>query len=205
VLGLTLPVTLTCALFADDLVLVLLGPNWKDSAGVVRLLAPTISIFAIINPLGWLIYSLGLVKRSLKIALVFAPLMITGYVMGLPYGPKGVAFAYSAVLTLWAVPHILWCVHGTPISFWDILQAVRRPLVSSLLAGAVALGVRLTWGQFFPPFVLLVVESGVLFVVFFGVLLFAAGQKSLYLDLLRGLRGSSTVAEEFPVSSALSK
>jgi O-antigen/teichoic acid export membrane protein len=205
VLGLTLPVTLTCALFADDLVLVLLGPNWKDSAGVVRLLAPTISIFAIINPLGWLIYSLGLVKRSLKIALVFAPLMITGYVMGLPYGPKGVAFAYSAVLTLWAVPHILWCVHGTPISFWDILQAVRRPLASSLLAGAVALGVRLTWGQFFPPFVLLVVESGVLFVVFFGVLLFAAGQKSLYLDLLRGLRGSSTVAEEFPVSSALSK
>jgi hypothetical protein len=40
----------------------------------------------------------------------------------------------------------------------------------------------------------LVLESSVLFVTFFGVLLFAAGQKSLYLDLLKGLKGSSSDA-----------
>jgi PST family polysaccharide transporter len=202
VLGLTLPITLACALFADDLISVLLGPVWKEAAAIVRLLAPTIAIFAIINPLGWLIYSLGLVARSLKIALVFAPLMITGYAIGLPYGPKGVAFAYSAVMTLWVIPHILWCVHGTAISFRDILLALSRPLASSMLAGGVAFGVRLTCGQFFPPLARLVLESSVLFVTFFGVLLFAAGQKSLYLDLLRGLKGSSPVAEKLSVSSA---
>ena len=202
VLGLTLPITLTCALFADDLIFVLLGPVWKEAAAIVRLLAPTIAIFAIINPLGWLIYSLGLVARSLKIALVFAPLMITGYAIGLPYGPKGVAFAYSAVMTLWVIPHILWCVHGTAISFRDILLALSRPLASSMLAGGVAFGVRLTCGQFFPPLARLVLESSVLFVTFFGVLLFAAGQKSLYLDLLRGLKGQSPVAEKLSVSSA---
>ena len=149
VLGLTLPITIACALFADDVVFVVLGPKWKDAVAIVRLLAPTIAIFAIINPLGWLIYSIGLVARCLKIALVFAPIMITGYVMGLPYGPKGVAFAYSAVMTLWVIPHILWCVHGTAISLRDILLAVSRPLASGIVAGGLAFGVRLICGHSF--------------------------------------------------------
>ena len=88
VLGLTLPITIACALFADDVVLFFLGPNWKDAAAIVRLLAPTMAILAIINPLGWLIYSMGLVARGLKIALVFGPIVITGCAIGLPYGPK---------------------------------------------------------------------------------------------------------------------
>jgi PST family polysaccharide transporter len=189
VLGLTLPVTIACALFADDLVFVVLGPKWTDTAVIVRLLAPTIAIFAIINPLGWLTYSLGLVARCLKIALVFAPIMITGCVIGLPYGPKGVAFAYSTVMTLWVIPHILWCVHGTVISLRDILLAVSRPAASGILAGTLAFQGQLIFGQFVPPLLRLVLESGVLFITFFGTLLFVAGQKALYLDLLQGLKG----------------
>jgi PST family polysaccharide transporter len=193
VLGLTLPITIACALFADDVVFVLLGPKWKDTAAIVSFLAPTIAIFAIINPLGWLIYSLGLVARSLKIALVFAPIMIGGCVMGLPYGPKGVAFAYSAVMTLWVIPHILLCVYRTPISPWDILLAVSRPLASGIVAGGFALGVALICGPFVSPLPRLVLETSLLLVTFFGVLLFAAGQKPLYVELLRGLRGPSSV------------
>jgi O-antigen/teichoic acid export membrane protein len=203
VLGLTLPITIACALFADDVVFFLLGPKWKDTAAIVRLLAPTIVIFAIINPLGWLIYSIGLVARSLRIALVFAPIMITGCIMGLPYGPKGVAFAYSAVMTLWVIPHILWCVHGTAISLRDILLAVSRPLASGILAGGLAFGVQLICGQFISPLSRLVLESSVLLVTFYGALLFAAGQKSLYLDLLRGLKGPSSVAGQISVASVI--
>ena len=66
VLGLTLPITIACALFADDVVLVLLGPKWQATTEIVRLLAPTIAVIAVINPMGWLIFSLGLVRRSLK-------------------------------------------------------------------------------------------------------------------------------------------
>jgi PST family polysaccharide transporter len=191
VLGMTLPITIACALFADDLVVLLLGPKWKDAATIVRLLAPTIAIFAIINPLGWLVYSLGLVARCVKIALVFAPLMITGCLIALPYGPKGVAFAYSAVMTLWVIPHILWCVYGTAISPRDIFLAASRPLAAGILAGGLAFGAQLVCGQFVSPFARLFPESGVLLVAFFVALLFATGQKSLYLDLLGGLKGSS--------------
>jgi O-antigen/teichoic acid export membrane protein len=186
VLGLTLPITIACGLFADDVVLVLLGPKWQASTEIVRLLAPTIAVLAIINPVGWLIYSLGLVRRSLKIALVFAPLMILGCVLGLPYGAAGVAFAYSAVMVLWMVPHVAWCVHGTAISLRDVAATVIRPLASGVVAGALGYAVRLMCGEFLPPLLRLVLESGVLAVTFFAVLLFVAGQKTLYVDLLRG-------------------
>jgi len=182
-----LPVTIGCGLFADDVVFVLLGPKWADTAAIVRLLAPTIVIIAIIYPLGGLLYAIGLVTRSLKMVLALAPLLITGYVIALPYGPKGVAFAYSAVMTLWLIPYAAWCVHGTPISLRDILLVVSRPLASGIVAGGVAFGVQLVFGQF-SVLARLVLESGVLLVTFFAVLLFAAGQKSLYLDLLREMK-----------------
>src|SRR6185437_4290502 len=167
VLGLTLPVTIACALFADDLVLVLLGPKWRAATEIVRLLAPTIAVMAVINPMGWLISSLGLVRRSLKIALVFSPVMILGCLMGLPYGA--------------------WCVHGTAISLRDVAATVFRPLASGVVAGAAGYAAHLMCGDLLPPWLRLVLESGVLVVTFFAVLVFVAGQKALYVDLLRGL------------------
>lgn len=201
VLAMTLPMTLACVLFADDVVFVLLGPKWKEAVPIFRLLAPTILTFALINPLGWLLYSLGLVKRSLKIALVFAPSIIAGYVIGLAYGTKGVAFAYSVVMMLWVIPFIAWCVHGTAVSFRDIFFAASRPLACGILAGGIAFGFRLICGPFFSTLPRLVLETSVLLFTFFGILLFVAGQKCLYLDLLREFRRRSPVAEEILASA----
>jgi PST family polysaccharide transporter len=201
VLGLTLPITIACALFANDMVFVLLGPKWSEAATIVRLLAPTIAIFAIINPLGWVVFSLGLVERGLRVAPVLAIVMVSGYAIALPYGPKGVAFAFSAALTLWVVPHIWWCVHGTAISLRDILLTVSRPLASGIFAGGLAYAARVTCGQSMAPLPRLVLESGVLLIAFFGLLIFVAGQKALYLDLLRGLKRPSSAAEKIPVSA----
>jgi O-antigen/teichoic acid export membrane protein len=195
VLGLTLPITIACALFADDLVLVLLGPKWQASTEIVRLLAPTIVVAAVINPVTWLVYSLGLVRRSLKIVLVFTPLMILSCVLGLPYGAAGVAFAYSAVMVLWMVPHVAWCVHGTVISLRDVAAAVIRPMACGVMAGAVGYAARLVCGDYLSPLPRLVLESGVLAVTFFAALVFVAGQKALYVELLRGLRRGRPVQD----------
>ena len=194
ILGLTLPITIACLLFADDVVFVLLGPKWAAATDIMRLLAPTTMVFAIINPLGWLVYSMGLVKRGLQVGPILATLMISGCAIALPHGPKAVAFAYSAVLVLWIIPHIWWCVHGTAISVRDIVLAASRPLGSGIPAGGLAYGARLMCGDFFSPLPRLVIESGVLGIAFFGVLLFVAGQKSLYLDLLRGMKRPSSTA-----------
>lgn len=195
VLTLTLPITVVCALFADDLILVVLGPKWRDAVDVFRLLAPTILIFAMINPLSWLLFSLGLVGRSLKVALVLAPVVISGYLIGLPYGPKGVALAYSSIMALWVIPHIAWCVHGTVITLADIGRVLSRPLLAGLVAGAAAFALPFLYGHGWAPLLRLAVGGSVFVSVYLGLLLYAMGQRTFYLELLRGFRGSSVEAK----------
>jgi O-antigen/teichoic acid export membrane protein len=201
VLALTLPTTVSCALFADDTVLVMLGPKWKAAASIFRLLAPAMLVFAISNPLGWLLSSIGLVGRGLKITLVLGPLMILSYVLGLSFGPKGVAFAYSAIMTLWLIPGLLWCVHGTVLSFGDIVSTVSRPLVSSILASGLAFAAILLFGARMSPLARLITGNAIFFVSYFSVLLFAAGQKTFYMDLFRGMIATAS-KERDPASAS---
>jgi O-antigen/teichoic acid export membrane protein len=196
VLASTLPITILCAVFASDLVVVLLGPKWKDAIPIFRLLAPAILVFAIINPLAWLLFSLGLVGRSLKVVLFLAPLLIIGYLAGLPYGAKGVAFCYSVVMTLWVIPHIAYCVHGTVISLRDVWFAVSRPLCSGIVAGALPFTLQVLYGQSFSPIVRLLL-GGILFLIaYLGMLLYVMGQKPFYLDVLRNAVSRSPVSEK---------
>ena len=199
VLALTVPATIACALFGDDLITVLLGPKWKAAVPIFRLLSPTILMFAMMNPFSWLLFSMGWVNRSLKIALVIAPLTISAYLIGLPYGPKGVAFAYSTAMCIWLVPHVLWCIRGTNISFGDILGVVKRPVISVLVAAAVAFGVQFQFGQALQPLFRLVIGCGILLSVYTLMLLYVMGQKVFYVDLVRGLANRTPVEENSPV------
>jgi O-antigen/teichoic acid export membrane protein len=201
VLSLTAPITFACALFADDMVAVFLGPKWKDAAVVFRLLAPTTLVFATVNPLGWLLSSLGLVGRGLKMALVLAPVMIAGYVVGLPHGPKGVAIGYSAAMMLCVLPLIAWAVRGTIVSFRDILLTASRPLLSGIVAASVTFGVQFLYGTGLNPLSRLVVGTSLLFGTYLGMLFYVMGQKQFYLDLLRGLGTRAPLENEVAVSA----
>jgi PST family polysaccharide transporter len=200
-LSLTVPITFTCALFADDMIHVFLGPKWKSAAIVFRLLAPTTLAFAILNPLGWLLSSLGLVARGLKIALVLGPVMIAGYVMGLPYGPTGVAFAYSSVMMLSAIPLIRWATSGTVISVRDILLVISRPLAAGALAAGVVFGLQLLYGPLLPALPRLAAGVITFFAVYLGILFYPMGQKRFYMDTLRGFRRSASEKEEIFASA----
>ncbi len=138
-------------------------------------------------------FSLGLVERSLRIALVIAPLTITAYIIGLPHGPKGVAFSYSAMMMLWLIPHILWCTYGTVISFLDILKTIGRPLLSGISAAIIGLLVQFYCGQLQSPLLRLILGSGAMLIAYVLVLFFVMRQKTLYLDLLRSMKRDSPV------------
>jgi O-antigen/teichoic acid export membrane protein len=191
VVSITVPITVFGAVFADDVILLVLGPKWAGAGTIFRLLTPTVLIFGMINPLGPLLLSVGLQGRSLRIALIIAPLVLTAYLIGLPYGPNGVALAYSAAMTLWLIPHLVWCLHGTAISLWELLRAAGRPLLSGVLAGVCGLGVQHYLGELSLPIARLVFGGGVMCIVYSGMLIFFLGQGAFYVDLLRGLKRPS--------------
>lgn len=195
VLAMTLPITFACALFADDVIRVFLGHKWMAAVPLFRLLAPTILVLAIVNPLNWLLPALGLVGRTLKMGFVFAPMMIIGVMLALPYGPKGVALVYSSLMAIWAIPAIAWGIHGTIFSVRDFLGVASRPLASCIVAAGVGMGVRLSC-EALPALPRLILETAALLSTFVALSWFVTGQKSLYLNLIRGFRGSRPVDEE---------
>jgi O-antigen/teichoic acid export membrane protein len=184
-MSMTLPITVFGALFAEDIVLIALGPKWMETVPIFRLMTPTVLIFGVINPPAWLLYSMGLQERSLKIALVIAVLMIAACAAGLPYGPRGVALAYSAAMSLWLVPHVVWCLHGTMIAPRDLFVAAFRPLLSSVIAAAIGFAAQVCLADLASPFLRLALGGSAMFSVYIFMLLFVMGQKEFYLGLLK--------------------
>jgi len=183
-LAVALPVTIVCEFFADDVVRVLLGPKWHEAAAVFRLLAPTILVFALINPLGWLMFATGEVKRSLKIAVLIMVTAVIGYTLGLSQGPHGVALGFSIAMTVLTVPIVIWAKHGTLITSRDVFGAALPPLGSVLLGAAAALLARPWLGTIEPPLLRLTATTAVVFGVHLTVLLFAFGQLPAFMKLL---------------------
>lgn len=92
--------------------------------------------FGLLGPLGMLLFSTGKGRRSLNIALVTAPVVILGELIGLPYGPTGIAAGLSIASCVLMLPVIFWVAHKTPVTAGDMLKEILRPLISSLLAAA---------------------------------------------------------------------
>jgi O-antigen/teichoic acid export membrane protein len=192
--SLTVPVTIICGLFAEEIVAVLLGAKWMEAAPILRLLAPTALVFALVNPLNWLVMSTGRVGRALSMTAATTPLVITGIMLGLSYGPRGVALGYSSAMVLLVVPITAWSKRGTSITWADLWRATRQPLSSGAAACVIGLIVKITLGGMLAPIPFLLVGLVLVLGVYGWVLLIAMGQMNLYMDLLnqvfRGTRAN---------------
>jgi PST family polysaccharide transporter len=181
--SLTVPIAISCPLFAEEIIRVVLGPKWMEAAPIFRLLAPTALVFALANPLSWLVSSTGRVGRALGISAVTTPVVFVGIILGLSHGPIGVASGYSLAMALVVIPIIAWSKQGTSITWADLWSAIKRPLWAGLLAGAIGLIVKVTLGGMLAPISHLLVGLALIFCAYTCALI-AMGQKSLYVDLV---------------------
>lgn len=185
VVSLTVPVVISCTLFADEIVRTMLGPKWAGTAIVLRLLSPTVLIFALMNPLSWLLRATGRVERSLKIALLIAPIVVLGVTAGLHYGPSGVALGYSTAMILLVVPLVAWAKHGTGVTTSDYWDCIKRPLIAGVIGGVAGYVVQILLKHRLPPIPLLACELTTFSAVYAAALLFVIGQKDFYVDLMK--------------------
>jgi O-antigen/teichoic acid export membrane protein len=193
--SITLPITIFSAVFAQDIILVVLGAKWANAVAIFRLLAPTVLIFGIINPFGWLLWSSGRHVRSLNLSLAIAVLVITACIVGLPYGPEGVAIGFSTAMMLWLVPHLMWTLHGTALTPMDVLRASSRPLVSAIVAVVLAYLAHSYFSSLQSPFSQLVLACSVMAATYSCLMIYVMG-KDFYLDLLRAMRDTSSPSSD---------
>jgi PST family polysaccharide transporter len=184
VVSLTVPVAISCTLFSEEIVRIVLGAKWMAVAPIVRLLAPVALVFAVANPLSWLVLSTGRVRRALAMSSAMTPLVILGIVLGLGHGPKGVALGYSLAMSLLIIPIAAWSKLGTEVTWADLWEATKPPFLSGLLAGAAGLLVKLMLGGRLPPMLCLMAGVGLVLGIYAWVLLIIMRQKHVYMDVL---------------------
>jgi O-antigen/teichoic acid export membrane protein len=185
-LSATIPIAIFCPLFANEIIHVLLGEKWMDVVPIFQLLAPTSLVFALANPLSWLIIARGRVGRVVGITAATTPVVIVGVLLGLSHGPTGVALGYSVAMVLIMIPITAWSKGGTGITWSDLWNVTGIPLFAGSLAGAAGVGVKVAFGGGLAPILVLALGVGMVFSVYAGALV-AMGQKKLYLDLLTEL------------------
>ncbi len=137
IFALAMPITTFALADAESLVTVVLGEAWRDAVPIFQMLAPA-AFFGTLNAaLMWVFIPLGRSDRQMRLAGVRTLLTVAAYLAGLPWGPIGVAAAYSTSRGLLVLPELLYAFAGTPLKLRDLGQAAWRPAATSLASAAV--------------------------------------------------------------------
>lgn len=108
----------------DDIVRIMLGPQWESSADMVAIFGISMIARAVMNQNPWIYLSLGHTKRMLAWQLTALPMYLGGIVIGLSYGVEGVAFGFSLAQLALCVPSVFIAAAGTPVSGASILRII---------------------------------------------------------------------------------
>ena len=127
---------------ADVLVPVLLGRQWTDASPVFAVLGLASLLQAVNNPTGWLFMSQGRSRDYLCWGLFNAATCVVSFIVGLPYGPIGVAVAYAAGEFM-RTPLLWWYVtRRGPICRQDVRRLAIPHAAAAAASMAAVAGVR---------------------------------------------------------------
>src|SRR5690606_8449863 len=118
-----------------SVVRVLLGPQWDAAVPYIRLLGVASFAAAFTRLTQWVYISSGTTPRLLRWWLaVQTPVLIAAVLIGAREGPFGVAVGYTIATTALALPSLLWCLAGTPLTIGTVLRAALRPVAAAVAA-----------------------------------------------------------------------
>lgn len=133
------PIYVAIAVFAPELVQMMLGESFQDAAPLLRVLAVWGLLRSFGNPVGSLVFGLGRVRLAtwwnFGLLLIVPPALW----FGSQYGAVGMAWAMAGVMALMFIPG--WAILVRPTcgaGLWTYSQQVLIPSVCALLAGLVA-------------------------------------------------------------------
>lgn len=110
---------------ADWIILTLLGPQWTEASAIFAWLG----VSGLVEPFSfttiWLFVSQDRTRQQFRWGLISATLIITAFIVGLSWGPIGVAAAYALVNVFVRVPLLLWYVgREGPVRTRDLINSL---------------------------------------------------------------------------------
>jgi polysaccharide transporter, PST family len=124
------------AVIGQDLVVFLLGEKWFGAGAVLTILAIRGIPHVVERTLGWLHVAAGRADRWMRWGILATLVQVIALGCGLPFGTIGVAVAYTVAMFILFVPTIAYAGQPLGIKAFDVIRAVKGPLISSTLSCA---------------------------------------------------------------------
>ena len=122
-------------LVGKDVIRLLLGPGWGQSGRIFMFFGPGIGIMMLYYTHGWIHLSIGRADRWFRWGMVEFACTLLLFLLGLHWGPAGVAVAWTVSFWILTVPAFWYA--GAPVQFGvaPMLAVVWRFVLASALAG----------------------------------------------------------------------
>ncbi len=126
----TIPVIIFLIVMSGEVIQLVLGEKWAGAGRIFGVLGISALIQPVLNTTGWLFVSSGRTDRMFRWGIVSSICIILSFVIGLPYGVVGIAWAYTVCILLLAIPALWYSSLGTSVSLSDIFNVMRAPLTA---------------------------------------------------------------------------
>ena len=130
----TMPLVAMLAVLSDEIIRIVLGNQWTDAAIIFKVLAFVAFFQPVTGTCGWVYVSLGQTKRMMHWGLISVPIVVLSFIIGLPWGPVGVATSYTlCTLFILTVPALLFAFRYSPVNLVGFFKAVWHPMAISVI------------------------------------------------------------------------
>lgn len=121
-------------IFAENIIILILGKQWIGAVLVFQILAVTGFIQSAVQAgRGLPLLSMGFSRRYLYFGILQSIVTVIGFVIGLHWGIIGVAAGYGIAFYLLIPFTIVWCLKGSPVTISDWMLAISSPILATLV------------------------------------------------------------------------
>ena len=106
VVAVGMPAVVFLSVFAEDAILLILGPQWRDSVLLFKVLAPAAFVETFNTVGSWACLPMGKSNRLVRWQTFATIVTVTAFLIGVRWGALGVAIAFSIMTVALRVPAI---------------------------------------------------------------------------------------------------
>ncbi|NIT60108.1 MAG: oligosaccharide flippase family protein [Aliifodinibius sp.] len=130
-----MPMSAMLILIADDLTLLLLGPQWNKAGQILAVFGAGLGTMLIYTTHGWLHLSLGRADRWFRWGIIAFVVTTLSLIVGLAFGLLGVTIAYTVSFYVLIGPGLWYAGKPINLKLFHLLSAIWRYYLSALSAG----------------------------------------------------------------------
>lgn len=167
----SMPMVVCLFVFAEELILTVLGSQWIEAAYIFQLLALAAFIQPVAGTRGVIMITMGQTRKYFVWGVVNAFFTVLGYFIGINWGVTGVAISYIIVNYVLLVPSLYWGFKDTPADVYSFFKEAAYPFCFSVVSGVVCFlfknAVGHAWSDLFVLSVGVVLGAGIYMLLWF--------------------------------------